>query len=198
MTGHSLSKGSRMATGQKFMGKRRRAVVGIVAAAAAVVVLGGVQTAGAAVHDTKATSVVTVTRSHGQTVFHIRRPNDATTITCVLKTNNPHYSSGAGGVIAKATTLCTVVGTPIPATVVVNGFMNIWKAGTYGPYPPVGENTNTYAPVPYDVTKTMYMPASSKPGLPCHAGYKASAYATIVLEGTQIGSAASQTVTLTC
>lgn len=85
----------------------------------------------------------------------------AGSLVCNVTANNPHYSAGAPGVIAKIRYTCTG---NISGTLGVNANLYRFAPGTTGPYVPRASN-NQSRPVGPLAAGTVYVPADSLPGI---------------------------------
>ncbi|HVV75896.1 MAG TPA: hypothetical protein VHC43_07655 [Mycobacteriales bacterium] len=109
--------------------------------------------------------------------------------------DDPHYSTGAPGVIVKIRTTC--VG-DVPTTLQVYGYLYQRPPGFIGPPQLAATNSKSYNFVGGTMTWTMYVPNGSVPGLPCHPKYKYSASMTGAINGVQqfaVGPTVEKTVT---
>lgn len=93
-------------------------------------------------------------------------------LNCTVTINNPHYSRGAKGVIAKIRYSCSG---NTPGTISLSGHMNRWKPGQYGPFPSMGSNSTTKAVGPGS-SGTMYLPSASRNGIGCYESHRYKAY----------------------
>lgn len=98
-------------------------------------------------------------------------------LNCTVSVNNPHYSRGAKGVIAKVRYTCSG---NVKGTLSLSGYMNVWKPGQYGPYPTQGSNAETRAVGP-GASGTMYLPHEDRNGIRCYGSryYQAWAKSTL-------------------
>lgn len=96
---------------------------------------------------------------------------------CTIAVNNPHTSSGAGGVIVKARVTCSSTRTV--------AFYGSLGSGPYiGPHMTRATNSETRT-VAGGTTATFYVPAADKPGVPCSSSLYYSAYGKITVNGVQ-------------
>lgn len=98
-------------------------------------------------------------------------------LNCAVTVNSPHNSRGAKGVIAKIRYSCSG---NVNGTLSLSGYMNVWKPGEYGPYPPQGSNSATRAVGP-GASGTIYLPDASRNGLRCYESRRYQAYAKSTL-----------------
>jgi hypothetical protein len=102
----------------------------------------------------------------------IAAPASATVVvTCVAVADNPHYSSGAGGVIFKTRVTC-------------NGNSPVTFVGHLNDGPQIGpllqvaaHSENRY--VTGGVQNTFYVPNTGTPGVPCNKNLYYQGYATV-------------------
>lgn len=117
----------------------------------------------------------------------------ATYISCTITVDNPHYSTGAAGVITKIRYTCS--GTAA-GTLQVNGNLYKYAPGTYGPYTPKASNNQSRAVGP-GASGTVYVPADSLPGINCNMShwFYGTAFSTLSAgPSSGSGSTSSSTV----
>lgn len=95
-------------------------------------------------------------------------PAAVTTLKCLVKINNPHYSSGAPGVIAKMTYNCWG---NTSGVLYLSGWLTRYSPGQTGPFTPQASNTGITRNVGPGATGTAYIPASTQPGLNCNVNH---------------------------
>lgn len=130
-------------------------------------------------------------------------PANATTVAtqylaCNVTIDNPHYSSGAPGVIAKVRYSCTG---NTGGYLTVDAFIERHRQGEMGPYMADAQNLDVTRAVGPGSTGTVYVPAASQPGLPCYEAqwYHAWGSATLRAAGqVKSGSVSSGTVHPNC
>ena len=94
--------------------------------------------------------------------------------SCSLTMDNPHYSSGAGGVIAKARVNCNFNGTG-PMTIDLHRCTSSGHASSLGSScVQVAGRTNDAYPFSANTQQTIYVPQVGKPGGPRGYWYRAS------------------------
>jgi hypothetical protein len=98
-------------------------------------------------------------------------------LNCQVSVNDPHYSKGAKGVIAKVRYTCTG---NVKGSLSLSGYMNVFKAGQYGPFPSQGSNAETRVVGPGSAG-TMYVPHQDRNGLRCYGSYYYQAFAKSTL-----------------
>lgn len=116
------------------------------------------------------------------------------TLVCAVTVDNPHYSSGSNGVIAKVRYSCTGNTT---GTLTISAYLESHAPGEYGPYYPDASNTGVQRAVGPGVSGTVYVPKAGLPGIPCRMTYWYDAWAStkLVAAGqTRSGTPSSNTV----
>ena len=109
---------------------------------------------------------------------------------CTATINNPHYSSGAGGVIFKTRITCTV-----NATLELSG--TLMEGTQVGPGPVVRSSVETRSQMG-GVTTTWYTPLEGRAGAPCHRASYYWGSITLRAYGGTIGATSSPHVKVTC
>ncbi len=113
-----------------------------------------------------------------QTLGGISLGGGTRSLTCNVTVDNPHYSNGAAGMIAKVKYSC--MGN-MSGTLRASGNIYRYKPGEYGPYAPRASNTGSAAVGPLAASTLMYLPAAPG-GIHCNMNhwYYADAYLTLV------------------
>lgn len=103
-------------------------------------------------------------------------------INCAVTVDNPHYSKGAQGVIAKVRYTCTGNTT---GSLRIDGYLTRYPSGQMGPYAPVRQNVGTVRSVGPGASGTVYIPADGTRGAACDMSdfYHAWSRATLTAEG---------------
>lgn len=109
-------------------------------------------------------------------------------LTCDVAVNNPHYSTGAKGVIVKIRYTCSG---NMSGQLLIDGKLYRYAPGTVGPYEPRATNKESRGVGPLAVG-TVYVPDEGTPGIYCNLNHWYNAAAFITL--TAGGSASSATV----
>jgi hypothetical protein len=110
------------------------------------------------------------------------------TPNCSVTVDNPHFSKGAGGVIAKVRYLCTG---NTNGALQIDAYIEGHSPREYGPYAPDASNTLGTSVGPGS-KGTVYVPREEESGLRCRVKYWYSAWAasTLTMAGQTIARTA--------
>lgn len=136
--------------------------------------------------ETSPTATLAITTSDGASLT-------AGVLSCDVTVDNPHYSTGAAGVIAKVRYTCTG---NMSGTLGINANLYRYAPGTVGPYVPRASN-NVSRPVGPLAVGTVYVPAGGTSGILCNTShwYYAAAFLTLSAgPSSNTGTVSSNTV----
>lgn len=130
--------------------------------------------------------------SHVVLVIPRTAASPAVTVSCTAQNNNPHYSTGAKGVIAKVVVQCNY-------TLYVNVYGTIAAGPKIGPGVVVADSNQTQL-VTVGIPKTYYVPQATEIAPPCVKTdyYQLSSNIQIVSPPGTVASGASQKVLAGC